>query len=209
MLKSAIVRRVSVVGNSGSGKSTLARELAAILGVPHLELDSVFHQPGWEPLPAPEFQRAVAARANEDGWVIDGNYSAVRPLVWARADTVVWLDPPRRTVMRQVIWRTARRTVTRQELWNGNREPVANFLHWGAEESIISWAWHNHAKYRTRYAAAAADPANARLTFIRLAGRRDVSRFLADPAGYAPLAARSSSPGGPSPAGPASADTGG
>ena len=57
VLRSAFVRRVSVVGNSGSGKSTLAKKLAAVLGVPHLELDSVFHQPGWEPLPLEEFQR--------------------------------------------------------------------------------------------------------------------------------------------------------
>ena len=153
--------------------------------MPHLELDSVFHQPGWEPLPLDEFQRAVAARAAEDGWVIDGNYSAVQPIVWARADTVVWLDPPRRTVMRQVIWRTLRRAVTRQELWNGNREPLTNFLSLVPEKSIISWAWHNHAKYRARYGAAPADPANAHLTFIRLTSRRDVSRFLADPASYA------------------------
>jgi adenylate kinase family enzyme len=183
----AFVRRVSVVGNSGSGKSTLARELAASLGVPHLELDSVFHQPGWEPLAQDEFRRLVTARAGEDGWVIDGNYSAVRPIVWARADTVVWLDLPKRTVMRRVAWRTVRRAVTRQELWNGNREPLTNFLSWVPEESIISWAWHNHAKYRTRYGAAAADPANAHLTFIRLASRRDVTRFLADPLHYARL----------------------
>ena len=181
MLASAVVRRVSVVGNSGSGKSTLARKLAAVLGVPHLELDSVFHQPGWEPLPADEFQQVVAARAGEDGWVIDGNYSAVRP--------VVWLDLPRRTVMRQVTWRTVRRAVTRQELWNGNREQLGNFLTWVPEESIISWAWHSHAKYRTRYAAAAADPANRHLTFIRLTSRRDAGRFLADPAGYPPVRA--------------------
>jgi adenylate kinase family enzyme len=184
VLTSAVVRRVSVVGNSGSGKSTLARELARVLGVPHVELDSIFHQPGWEPLPAQEFQRAVAARAGEDGWVIDGNYSAVRPIVWARADTVVWLDLPRRTVMRQVTWRTLRRALTRQELWNGNREPLVNFLSWVPEESIISWAWHSHDKYRTRYAAAAADPAYGQLTFIRLARRRDISRFLADPVAY-------------------------
>ena len=57
VLWSAFVRRVSVVGNSGSGKSTVARELAASLAVPHLELDSAFHQPGWEPLPREEFRR--------------------------------------------------------------------------------------------------------------------------------------------------------
>ena len=187
VLWSAFVQRVSVVGNSGSGKSTLARELAASLGVPHLELDSVFHQPGWEPLAQDEFRRLVTARAGEDGWVIDGNYSAVRPIVWARADTVVWLDLPKWTVMRQVVWRTVRRAATRQELWNGNREPLTNFLSWDPEKSIISWAWHNHAKYRTRYGAAAADPANAHLTFIRLASRRDVTRFLADPLHYARL----------------------
>jgi adenylate kinase family enzyme len=187
VLWSTFVRRVSVVGNSGSGKSTLARKLAASLGVPHLELDSVFHQPGWEPLAQDEFRRLVTARAGEDGWVIDGNYSAVRAIVWARADTVVWLDLPRRTVMRQVAWRTVRRAATRQELWNGNREPLTNFLSWVPEKSIISWAWHSHAKYRTRYGAAAADPASAHLTFIRLASRRDITRFLADPLHYARL----------------------
>ena len=184
MLWSAFVRRVSVVGNSGSGKSTLARELAASLGVPHLELDSVFHQPGWEPLPEGEFRRLVTARAGEDGWVIDGNYSVVRPIVWARADTVVWLDLPKRTVIRQVAWRTLRRAVTQQELWNGNREPLINFLTWVPEKSIISWAWHNHAKYRTRYGTAAADPANAHLTFIRLTSRGDINHFLANPSGH-------------------------
>jgi adenylate kinase family enzyme len=179
VLRSAFVRRVSVVGNSGSGKSTLASKLAAILGVPHLELDSVFHQSGWKPLAADEFKRLVAARTGEDGWVVDGNYSAVRPVVWARADTVIWLDLPRRTVMRQVTWRTLRRALTRQELWNGNREPVANFFRLDPEESVISWAWHKHAEYRDRYAAAAKNPANAHLTFIRLGSRRDIDRFLA------------------------------
>ena len=87
--------------------------------------------------------------------------------------------------MRQVTWRTLRRAVTRQELWNGNREPMTNFFSWVPEKSIISWAWHSHAKYRTRYGAAAADPANAHLTFIRLTSRRDISRFLADPLHYA------------------------
>jgi adenylate kinase family enzyme len=189
VLRSAIVRRVSVVGTSGSGKSTLARELAEILGVPHLELDAVHHQPGWAPLPTDEFRRVVTARAAGDCWVIDGNYGRVRDLVWARADTVVWLDLPKRTVMRQVVWRTLRRVVLRRELWNGNRERWRNFLTWNPEQSVISWAWHKHAPDHAKYAAAAADPASARLRFIRLARRRDVARFLDDARSEAGVAA--------------------
>jgi adenylate kinase family enzyme len=183
------VRRVSVVGTSGSGKSTVARELAAILDVPHLELDSVFHQPDWVPLPPEEFRRTVAATIAGDDWVIDGNYSTVRPLVWGRADTVVWLDLPKRTVMRQLVWRTLRRVAGRQKLWNGNRERWRNFFSWNPEVSVISWAWHKHGEYRARYGTAAKDPANAHLTFVRLSSRRDVARFLANPVRYARPAA--------------------
>jgi adenylate kinase family enzyme len=190
VLRSAIVQRVSVVGTSGSGKSTLARELAVILGVPHLELDGINHQPDWEPLPKEEFRRVVAAETAAEGWVIDGNYSTVRPLVWARADTVVWLDLPKRTVMRQVVWRTLRRVAGRKELWNGNRERWRNFFSWNPEESVISWAWHKHAGDHAKYAAAAAHQDNAHLRFVRLGSRRDMDRFLDDARGTAPRAER-------------------
>ena len=87
--------------------------------------------------------------------------------------------------MRQVIRRTLHRAVTRQELWNGNRESLANFFSLAPEKSVISWAWHNHARYRAQYAAAAAEPGKAHLTFIHLTSRSGVDRFLADPVGYA------------------------
>jgi adenylate kinase family enzyme len=171
------VRRISVVGNSGSGKTTLARALAAELGVPHLELDSVFHQPGWQPLDRPVFVRLVDEFTQAPGWVVDGNYSAVRELIWSRADTVVWLDLPRRLVMRQVIWRTLRRVATKAELWNGNREQWRNVLG-RPEESIIVWAWTRHRTYRDRYLTAQADPANAHLTFERVRTGRQRAALL-------------------------------
>jgi adenylate kinase family enzyme len=107
----------------------LAARLAAVLGVPHVELDAVFHQPGWQELDRDRFQDEVRALSAGDGWVIDGNYSAVREIVWRRADTVVFLDLPRRRVMRSVITRSVSRVLRRTELWNGNRETVANVLH--------------------------------------------------------------------------------
>ena len=172
------MRRVSVVGVSGSGKSTLGRELARRLAVPYVELDAIFHQPGWTPLPEDEFRRRVSAIAAGDGWVIDGNYSAVQPLVWERADTVVWLDPPRRTVMRRIIWRSVRRAAGRVELWNGNRERWRNLLTWDEEESVISWAWHHYPVYQSRYATAARDPGYAHLAFHRVTRRTDAEQLL-------------------------------
>ena len=173
------MRRVSVIGTSGSGKSTLGRELAGILGVPYLELDSVFHQPGWKALPQPDFREAARAAAAGDGWVIDGNYSAVQSIVWERADTVIWLDLPRPLVMRRLAWRTFRRVAIRQELWNGNRERWRNFFSLDPERSVIAWAWTRHAEYRARYVAASRDPASAHLIFVRLASPRDARQFLA------------------------------
>jgi adenylate kinase family enzyme len=181
LVRSRFVRRVSVVGCSGSGKSTVGRRLALELGVPYIELDSIYHQPDWVPLPREEYRRRVTEVAAADGWVIDGNYSSsVQDLVWARADTVVWLDLPRRTVMRQVVWRTLRRVAFRAELWNGNRERWTNLLTWVPEDSVISWSWHHWPVYRARYGAAAASPPHPGLTFVRLRSHRAIRRFLAD-----------------------------
>ena len=162
------MQRISVVGNSGSGKTTAARELSALLNVPHVELDAIFHQPGWEELPTTEFRDRVARLAQGPAWVIDGNYTAVRDLVWSRADTVIWLDLPRRRVMWQVVRRTLARLALRRELWNGNKEPFSNVWSLDPQRSIIAWAWTQHESYRQRYGDAMSADANAHMRFIRI-----------------------------------------
>lgn len=154
----------------------MARKLAATLAIPHLELDSVFHQPGWQELDRELFRERVTAFTEAPAWVVDGNYSRVRDIVWSRADTVVWVDPPRHRAMRQLIWRTLRRMATRAELWNGNREEW-RFL-FQRDESIIWWAWTNHHKNRERYTQAQADPANGHLAFIRVRTPADSANLL-------------------------------
>ena len=179
------VWRICVVGNSGSGKTTIARELAATLGIPNLELDAVFHQPGWQPLETGEFRRIVAEFTAGGGWVVDGNYSTVRDIVWNRADTVIWVDLPRHRVMRQLLRRTLRRMATRAELWNGNREQWSNVFRLDPQQSILLWAWTSHRKYRDRYLAALADPANEHLTFVRLRTPADAAALLRGVASHA------------------------
>ena len=176
----SIVERVSVIGTSGSGKTTLARSLAIGLEIPHLELDSVFHQPGWVQLPDPEFRERIADFIRGDRWVVDGNYTShgVSDLVWPRADTIIWLDLPRPTVMRQVTARTIGRAVRRAELWNGNREPFRNFFDPRPEQNIVLWAWTRHTANRRKFEDIARGGSWSHATVHRLRSRNEVDRFL-------------------------------
>ena len=171
-------RRISVVGCSGAGKTTLSRRLAHRLGYRHIELDALYHQPGWQPLPTAAFQQAVAEAIEGDGWVVEGNYSAVRPQILEQADMVIWLDLPRPTVMRQVLWRTLRRLFGRQVLWNGNRERWTNLFSLEPEQSILAWSWTRHAKYRQRYGEEMRDAPPHR-HYRRLDSRQAIDDFLA------------------------------
>jgi len=82
----------------------MARALAAALNLPHLELDAIFHQADWQPLDGDIFVERVSVFTSAPGWIVDGNYSAVRDLVWDRADTVIWLDLPRYPTRRTGTW---------------------------------------------------------------------------------------------------------
>ncbi len=93
---------------------------------------------------------------------------------------VVWVDPPRHRVMCQLVARTLRRMATRAELWNGNRELWSNLFRLDPEQSILVWAWTNHRRYRDRYLAAQAHPANAHLTFVRVRTPDDAAALLRD-----------------------------
>ena len=189
------MQRISVVGNSGSGKTTAARQLAALLDVPHVELDAIFHQPGWQELPTAEFRDRVARRTQEPAWVIDGNYNAVRDLVWSRADTVVWLDLPRRRVMWRVVRRTLARLVLRRELWDGNREPLSNVWSLDPQRSIIAWAWTQHESYRQRYSDAMSEDANAHMRFIRITNEAELTALF-DEAASTSRSGQHAGPGG-------------
>jgi len=167
------------VGCSGSGKTTLAGALARLLEAENIELDSIYHQPGWTALSDDEFRTRVRTAVASDRWVVDGNYSVVHDIVWGRADTVVWMDLPYTTVMARTIRRTLRRVVTREELWNGNREPFSNLWSTNPEKSIIVWAATRHGVYRQRYAEAEVDPRWAGLRFVRLSSQAESEAFLA------------------------------
>lgn len=107
----------------------------------------------------------------------DGNYRAVRDLVWPRADTVIWLDYP----LVVNLWRLTRRNIgriaTREELYHGNRETFrSQFL---SRDSLLLWAAQSHRRRRREWAALIASGAYPHLAFARFRSPGATDRWLA------------------------------
>ncbi|HEY0870923.1 MAG TPA: hypothetical protein VGD55_11035 [Acidothermaceae bacterium] len=168
--------RVLVAGASGAGKTTLARRIPKALGIAHVEIDALFHGPGW--VTRPSFREDVDQFTEQPQWVTEWQYDEVRALLVARADTLVWLDLPRRTVMARVTSRTIGRRLRREQLWNGNTEPhlVTVFTD---RDHIIRWAWRTYR--RTEYLVAQASIQNPSLTVVRLRTQHEVDSWIAGP----------------------------
>ena len=172
--------KVLVAGTSGSGKTTLAAAIADVAGIPHVEIDALFHGPGWTPRPS--FEAEVRSFSSGPAWVTEWQYSQVRSLLADRADLVVWLDLPRSQVMRQVVGRTLRRRWRRQSLWNGNIEPpLWTVLH--DDGHIVRWAWTSHPRTARRVLELAVR--RPELPIVRLRSHREANRWLAGSLGAA------------------------
>jgi adenylate kinase family enzyme len=159
----------------------VARALANRLGVPFVCNDLVIWGPDWTPTPTPLRLQGFDESTRGPGWTYDGNLGSLAVpedrLILARADTLVWLDLPRRTVPWQLLQRTIQRVWTHEQLWHGNRESFrSQFL---SRDSILWWAWRTYELRRRQYAAIVADPGWSHLVCVRLRSRRQIERWLA------------------------------
>lgn len=171
-------KRVVVAGTSGSGKTTLARRLGELLAVPHVEIDALFHGPGWTRRPS--FEADVDRFSTAQRWVTEWQYGLVRDRLADRADLLVWLDLPRAVVIRQVVRRTVGRRLRREVLWNGNVEPPLRTI-LTDRDHVVRWAWRTHRDQAPRVTAVRRR--RPELVVVRLVSHDDVERWLAGPVG--------------------------
>ncbi len=136
----ARIERVLVAGVTGSGKTTLSSRVGELWGLRHIEIDALFHGPGWTP--RPEFLDDVRAFAVEDRWVTEWQYTSkgTDDILAPRAQLVLWLDYPYRVVRSRLLRRTIGRSLLRTQLWNGNVEkPLWRMFQEDPEENILAW----------------------------------------------------------------------
>jgi adenylate kinase family enzyme len=109
------MKRVVILGRGASGKSTLAKRLGEITGLPVIELDKIFWQPGLVATPRDQWVIAQEKLVAEDRWIMDGDlgpYDVVEVRLQA-ADTIIFLD----FSFVRCAWRASRRSCERADFW--------------------------------------------------------------------------------------------
>jgi adenylate kinase family enzyme len=158
------MKRVVILGRGASGKSTLGRRLGDITGLPVIEVDKIFWQPGLIAIPREQWVAMQEKLVAGDRWIMDGDlgpYDAVEVRLRA-ADTIILLD----FSLVRCAWRAMRRS----------------------REGADFWRWLLAYRYQSRpilRAAIAKYAPNAVLHVFRSPKR--LGRFLADVAAVTPV----------------------
>lgn len=172
-----IGKRTAVVGVTGSGKTTLAGQLAELNRIPHIELDRLHWLPGWRERSYEDFLEELDRLTRAENWVVDGNYSHARDLIWSRIDTLIWLDYPLWIILWRLLRRTLRRIIQQENLWDtGNRETWRKQFF--SRDSLFLWAIRSYPRRRRVYTQLTSLPEYAHLRVIRLKSPRETDRWL-------------------------------
>jgi adenylate kinase family enzyme len=109
------MERVVILGRGASGKSTLAKRLGEITGLPVVELDKIFWQPGLHAMPTGRWIEAQTLLVANSGWILDGDLGRLDNVATRlrAADTVIFLD----FSLARCAWRALRRSRERFDFW--------------------------------------------------------------------------------------------
>lgn len=163
---------IIVLGTSGVGKTTVAKQMAAYFGLKHASLDHLYWLPNWERASKEVLRNKVDEITKDNGWVIDGNYSSVRDILWLRANIAIWLDFSLGTAILGALKRI--RVGTYQA--SGCKDTLSRAF---TKESIFLWILKSHWRHKKEYNLIFKKHIFPNLKVIRLKKRQDIAGLTA------------------------------
>ena len=171
-------KRIVFVGTTSSGKSTLAKQLADKFDYDFIELDALNWEPNWTPAPQEVFKERVDNATQAPNWIVAGNYSKVRPIIWPKAELIIWLDYSLWRIFWQLIRRTFTRWWTHEHLWGTNYENLwVHFKLW-SEESLFHWLFKTYWRRKREYPALLAMPEHLHLKLIHFKHPKETDEWM-------------------------------
>lgn len=172
------MQRIAIVGPTGAGKTSLAQQLADRLHLTAVDLDVLFWGPNWQPVEKTSFRARVDDITARERWIVGGNNSSVRDLIWPRADTLIWLDYALPVVFVRLLRRTVRRIVTQEELFAGNRERWRS--QFASRDSLFVWLLKSQPRQRLEYPALLTRPEHSHLQVLRFRKPQETQNWMID-----------------------------
>lgn len=167
------MQRIMIIGPCGAGKSTASTRVAELFGLPLFHMDKLNWKPGWVESGGEELRAKVAAVAEQDQWIIEGNYGGTLELRLPRADAVIYLDYPIALCLFRIIKRYAlHRGRTRPDMGEGCQERLDPAFLWYVAR------WNSGPRIRTEAKLAGYED-----KIVHLKHPRELDEWLARQAG--------------------------
>ncbi|SCA58878.1 Uncharacterized protein AB751O23_AX_00080 [Chlamydiales bacterium SCGC AB-751-O23] len=172
------LKRVVIIGASGSGKTTLGKLLSSTWKLPLCDLDDLHWLSGWKKRDPSEEFADVENFLKGDKWLIVGNYSRYRAMIWPKADLIIWLDLPFYVCLWRGLVRSIRSIWYDLPLCNGNYDSLTRLFSWD-NKSILYWISTTYNKKTTNYQNLLENNKSKKLPqHYRLSNSKQVGEFI-------------------------------
>jgi len=144
----------------------------------HVELDSLFWLPEWKMRPTDELMEMAEKVVEKPEWIVCGNFSVLRPIIWDRADTVVWLDYPFWLCFWQTFKRAIINIIMRKKCCNGNQDTFCRLFF--SKNSILLWCIRTYKRRNKNYEFLMNHPYSIykHIHFVRLKSRKETVEWV-------------------------------